>query len=432
MTILRTLRLLALVGCGSAFVARNDAIDVHSAPLPATGSDNRSTWKPKVHGESSAHAWDVSAIGSESRIRLEPTATDFDVSTPTAAASQGPQETTGIVDIGSAIGDLIITETDIAKPVPTVHWEDSASGWDDITSTVHVTVSSELAHFESSADPWGRTRDEDSPKPHSSRYIPVVVTDDPWTRSVRPPQVTRPGGPADRQPQVTTLPTRIITDFPPLAAVTYDGITMQPTLVTRRPTVAAPDGAMTTTAKIEFQVAVGSSTLKIGTPITVNNIVVILTTNAAGSTVLHAGDLATTLLEPTAGDVRTVAGEAPGRLSIMTSIVSGTTKYVLAGQTLAPGQPVTISGTPISIATDGDNTVLYVGNKTTTLSAGDDDLQIITDLDSVSAKTQGTGANSGTASADPTSTRSGSSQLRDVDTAFAYCVMGMAMIMFTA
>lgn len=415
-------------------------VEVRTEPFSTAVSDARSTWKPKVHGESSADEWDVSTIGSESRVRLEPTVTDFDITTPTATADQGPKESTEIIDIGTAIGDLI-TETDIERPPEkTVHWEETSPGWEDATSTVHressatywPMPSSELAHFESSAKGWERTQNQESSKPQSSRYIPVKVTDDPWTKNVKPPQVTGSGSPVGRQPQVTTIPSKIITDFPPPAAVTYDGITIQPTAVTRRPTVTAPDGAVTTIDKVEFQVAIGSSTLSVGTPITVNDVVVSLVTDTAGSTILHAGDLTTTLPEPTAGEVRTVAGDPLSRLSIMTSVISGTTKYVLAGQTLAPGQPVTIGDTPISIALDGDKTVLFVGERTTTLAATESDIQTITDLASVRVGTEGTSASSGSASAEPTSTRSGSSQSRNADAAFAYCAVGMAIFMVTA
>lgn len=342
-----------------------------------------------------------------------------------------------MIDIGTAIEDLMITESDVAKPIPTVHREDSASEWDSVTSTVYnehsaldwaTAVSSAQARFESSADLWKSTRNEDVSKPHNSRYSPVVVTDDPWTRNLMSSHVIDPS----RQSHVTTVSSKTITDYPPPAAVTYDGIIIQPTVVTRRPAVTAPDGAVTTTDRVELQAAIGSMTLKLGTPVTVNNIVVSLTTDAAGSTVLHAGDLTTTIPEPTAGEVRIVAGDTPGRLGIMTSIIGGTTKFFLAGQTLAPGQPVKISDTPISIALDGDNTILYVGDRKTTLSTAGADLQIITNLASVSVRVQGSGADDVAASAEPTSKKSRSSRSSNMDMAFPYCVISMAMFMFTA
>jgi len=420
----------------TAVTSEATSVDARTAPSSTAVFDSSSTWKHKVHGESTAQGWD-SSIGSGSKVRLKSAATNFDVVTHTTSAGRRQTTPAGIIDIGTAIEDLIITESNIAKPVPTVHWEDSASEWESVTSTVHnersaldwtTLVSSALARFESSADPWESTRDQDVSKPHSSRYIPVVVTDDPWTKNLRPSQVIDPS----RQSHGTKVSSKTITEYPPPAAVTYDGITIQPAVITRRPTVTAPDGAVTTTDKVEFQAAIGSSTLKIGTPITINNIVVSLTTDAVGSTVLHAGDLTTILPEPTAGEVRIVAEDTPGRLSIMTSIVGSTTKFVLAGQTLAPGQPVTIGGTSISIALDGDNTILYVGDRKTTLSTAGADLQIITDLASVSSREQGTGANSAAASAEPTSKRSRSSRSWNVEPAFAYCVMSMAMFVFRA
>jgi hypothetical protein len=59
----------------------------------------------------------------------------------------------------------------------------------------------------------------------------------------------------------------------------------------------------------------------------------------------------------------------PTGLQIATTVVQGTTMYVLAGQTLAPGQPVTVDGITMSINTSGGLTVLAVGTVTTTLNA---------------------------------------------------------------
>lgn len=387
------------------------------------------TWRPKVHGESSADGWDTTKAESNSRIRIDATATDFDVTVPTTTESRGPKDSGTIIDIGTVIQSLI---TSTAWAIPTVHFEDSASGWDDATSTVHHESSatswggttSEAAHWESSATGWDHTGHDDL-SPQSTRYKTVEVTDDPWTKDLRPSQTIAPAG-----PQVTNVPSKTITDFPPPPVITHDGVTVRPVVVTHKPTVTLPDGVVTTTDQVEFQVAIGSSTLSIGNPITINNVAFVVTTDAAGSTIMHAGDLTTTFPRPTAGEVRTVSGDTQERLSIVTAVVSGTTKYVLAGQTLAPGQPVTIGGTPISITTSGGETVLYVGDKTTTLPAAGD-IQTLTDWASISASTQGTAANTESASAVPTSKKSGCSNLRNFDTAFAYCFMGMTIFVFT-
>lgn len=403
-------------------------IDVLSEPVQT------STWKPKVHGESSADGWGTTTTGSNSKVRLEPTATVLDVTPPLTTTTSEPEASSEAVDIGSAIEDLITSHygSENAKPLPTVHWENSAPAWEVETLTVHressatswVVSSTLAAHFESSADGWAD--DQNQNKAQSSRYVPIDVTDNPWTRNVKTPQVTGAGTAVDRQPQVTTIPSRIITDFPAPPPVTYDGITIEPTAVTLRPTVTAQDGSLTTTDKVEFQVAIRSSMLSVGSPFTINDVVVSLTTDTAGSTVLHVGDLTTTLPKPTAGEVRTVAN--PGRISIATSVIGGTTKYLLAGQTLAPGQPVTIGDTPISVAVDGDRTVLVVGERTTTLAATDSDIQTITDWGTVSVSTQGTIATTGSADGEPTNSTSGSSQSTYVNAAFACYAICVAML----
>jgi hypothetical protein len=188
-----------------------------------------------------------------------------------------------------------------------------------------------------------------------------------------------------------------------------------------------PNGVLTTTEKVEFQITIGSSTLSIGTPITINDVVVGITTDAAGSTVFTAGDVTTTLPKPSGGEVRTIAVTTPQPLNIVTVAINGTTKYVLAGQTLAPGQPVTVGDTPISITTSDGKTVLYVGDKTATLAPDQSAIQTITDWASTSAGTQGSAVNSGSSAATPTSKKSGASQPKAVDAALACFGMGMAV-----
>ncbi|KAF2734189.1 hypothetical protein EJ04DRAFT_250906 [Polyplosphaeria fusca] len=100
--------------------------------------------------------------------------------------------------------------------------------------------------------------------------------------------------------------------------------------------------------------AVGSTVLAVGQPVTIDNTAYELTTNEAGSTVLIAGSSSTTLAAPT-------------DLSISTMIVSGITQYVIEGQTLFPGHPITIADTPISLTTSSGSTILAIGNMTTTL-----------------------------------------------------------------
>lgn len=389
------------------------------------------TWRPKVHGESSAYGWETSTTRSDSGVRVDATVSDFDLTTPTNVQSPASTVTTTPFDLGTIIPTLI---SKASRPwaLPTVHFEDSASGWDEPTSTVHYESSatgfeypSSIIHWESSATGWEQSGHRDS-SPETSRYKTVEVTDDPWTKNLKPPQTAVPA-------QVTNVPSKIVTDYPAPPVITHDGVTVRPVAITRQTTVTLPDGLVTTTGQVGFQVAVGLSTLSMGKPVTIDNVVFEVTTDAAGSTVLHAGDLKTTLPRPTAGDVRTVADDTPGRLSIATSVVGGATVYVLAGQTLAPGQPVTIGSTPISITTSGGQTVLYVGDRTTTLPAAGD-IQTLTDwatISATSAATRGTAASTEPASAVPTSKKSGSSAARRVDAALACLYTGITMFAFT-
>ncbi|KAJ4378906.1 hypothetical protein N0V86_005782 [Didymella sp. IMI 355093] len=222
---------------------------------------------------------------------------------------------------------------------------------------------------------------------------------------------------------------KTITEIPPPPAITHDGVTIRPIAVTRQTTVSLSDGLITTNGQVEFEVAVGSLTLSMGNPVTIDNVVFDVTTDTAGSTVLHAGDLTTTLPQPTAGEVRTITEDTHERLSIATAVISGTTKYIFAGQTLAPGQPVTIGGTPISITTSGGGTVLYVGDRTTTLPAAGD-MQTLTDWATISAGTWGTAAYTQPVSAVPTSKKSDSAATRKLDAALVYLFMGITIFAF--
>ncbi|KAF3053706.1 hypothetical protein E8E11_011553 [Didymella keratinophila] len=408
---------------------------LNSTSETAAATTVTATWRPKVHGESSAYGWDTSTAGSDSRVRVDATASDFDLTTPTSVPSHEPIVSTSPIDIGTIIQTLIppFSTASRAWAIPTVHFEDSASGWDEPTSTVHYESSatgfegpsSELAHWESSATGWEQTGHRDLSS-ETSRYRTIEVTDDPWTKNLQPSQTAAPA-------QVTSAPSKTITDYPPPPAITHNGVTVRPIAVTRQATVTLSDGSVTTTGQVKFQVAIGSSTLKIGNPVTINNVVFDVTTDAAGSIVLHAGDLTTTLPRPTAGEVRTVADDTPARLNIATSVTSGTTLYVFAGQTLAPGQPVTIGDTPISITTSGGQTVLYVGDRTTTLPAAGD-IQTLSDwttISTISAGTQGTAASTEAASAVPTSKKSGSSAARKLNAALIYFVVSITTFVFT-
>jgi hypothetical protein len=388
-------------------------------------------WKPKVHGERSAYGWETSTIGTNSRVRIDATVNDLDLTMPTTIESHVSTASITPIDIGVIIQTLISTAASREWAIPTVHFEDSASGWDDVTSTVHAESSatswegttSEAVHWESSASGWEQTGRQDL-SPQSTRYRTVEVTNDPWTKDLRPSQTIPPAG-----PQITSVPSKTITEFPPPPAITHDGVTIRPIAVTRQTTVTLSDGLITMNEQVEFEVAVGSLTLSMGNPVTTNNVIFEVTTDTAGSTVLHAGDLTTTLPQPTAGEARTITDDTQEQLSIATAVISGTTKYILAGQTLAPGQPVTIGGTPISITTSGGGTVLYVGDRTTTLSAAGD-MQTLTDWATISAGTRGTAAYTQPVSAVPTSKKSDSAATRRLDASLIYFLKGITIFAF--
>ncbi|ORY02202.1 hypothetical protein BCR34DRAFT_88559 [Clohesyomyces aquaticus] len=111
----------------------------------------------------------------------------------------------------------------------------------------------------------------------------------------------------------------------------------------------------------DFQYTYSSQTLAPGHPITIDGIAVSLTTDSSGSTVVIIGSSSTTLADI---EQMTLAND----LLVSTTIVSGTTEYLIDSQTLYPGHPVTIRGVPISIITTPDATMLVIGNLTTSIS----------------------------------------------------------------
>ncbi|PSN68203.1 hypothetical protein BS50DRAFT_359148 [Corynespora cassiicola Philippines] len=118
-------------------------------------------------------------------------------------------------------------------------------------------------------------------------------------------------------------------------------------------TVATPEAN-------HYDYAIGSSILGIDRPITVDGTVISLATDTGGATLLIAGTSTSTLPPPAE------VTPAP-RVEISTSVVSGTTLYIIDGQTLAPQHPITLDGTAISISTSAGGTVLVIGDMTTTV-----------------------------------------------------------------
>jgi hypothetical protein len=125
------------------------------------------------------------------------------------------------------------------------------------------------------------------------------------------------------------------------------------------------NGIPATAIANEYKYVIGSSTLSFGQPTTIDGTVVALTTDLSGSTVLINGDITTTIPALVPAPTLTLADTILDDLS--TIVVSGTTKYLLNSQTLAPDHPITVDGTVILISTNSGTTVLMVGDKTTTL-----------------------------------------------------------------
>ncbi|KAH6234979.1 hypothetical protein HBI42_021150 [Parastagonospora nodorum] len=262
----------------------------------------------------------------------------------TTVGRDGPVATTTLLpppDIGSIIQSFLTTALP-AIPVPTVHFEQSASGWTAASPRPGAPSSAAGPHFEVSTGSFGH---------------PTVRQGDDG------PQVTR-GGPGATVPPYVPIP--VVTPPP---AITQGGLIFQPVPVTSV-RVTTIDGKPTTIdAIVNYEVVVGSTTLAVGSPMTINNIVVALSINPSGSTVLVAGDQTTTLPSPTRATPGAQASGGLQAVSISTTVIQGTTQYILAGQTLAPGQAVTVGDIPISIGTSGGSTVLVMGDKTTTLAS---------------------------------------------------------------
>jgi hypothetical protein len=235
-------------------------------------------------------------------------------------------------------------------PVPSIHLEKSEDGWQEASQSLVIQTGGQHAPMiEVTANGWAIP---------TAAVVPPSYT----------PQVSSPMGwatPLVSSPQVVFLP-----QVTPPPAITQGGITLRPVPVTSV-RVTTVDGKPTTVeALINYRYVAGSVTLQDGKPMTINNIVVALSINSAGSTVLVAGDQTTTMPPPDRGNQ---AGQTTGTSSavtISTTVIEGTTKYVLAGQTLAPGQAITVGGIPISIGTRDGSTVLVMGGSTTTFAGG--------------------------------------------------------------
>ncbi|KAF3000820.1 hypothetical protein E8E13_006600 [Curvularia kusanoi] len=460
MAVACALYLLALSGWGSASLIRKypHAEDSVSGSDEVLSSPSTLSVYTGATQAASPNSYEASTAGSQtsqkppsnSKVHVESSVAGLETLYPTTTAARDTPVSGSTVDIGTIIVTLLPPTFSGTYAAPTVHTEITRSGLETtqgppviVTSRKSETVASEIGHFEITRTGWGsqyqpgppptRTLEYQQPPTQNPQNPPSTQTPQygpgkPGPKDPQPTQQPEPEPKGD-QPPVTTAPGRLVTEYPPPPALTHDGITVQPTAVTQKSTLTLPGGAVTTTEQVEFQLAVGSSTLSIGTPITINNVAITLTTNSAGSTVLQAGDTTTTLPAPTPGVVRTVAADTPGRLNIVTAVIDGTTKYIFQGQTLAPGQPVTIGNLPISIATGAGNTVLFVGDKSTTLPAGGSNIKTLAGSPSSTVGVQGTGTNTDSAGATSTATKkSGSSLTRRADGILAYLILGIGLM----
>lgn len=266
------------------------------------------------------------------QLRPHPEATQTDgfgtiPTTITSIGRDGPK-TTPPPDIGSVIGSYLVSKTLTAAPsgIPAIHTEKSESGWEVVTQSRTTLVPANGPHWEISTDGFGQ------PTAH---------------------QVPGPG-----TIQVTRYTPRPTVNPPP--AVTQGPVTFTPVAVTSV-RVATIDGKPTTLeSTVNYQYVVGTATIPINSPTMINNVPVAISIDASGATVFVAGSQTTTLPP---------APQAAQAISISTTVVDGTTKYVIGGQTLAPNQAITVGDVPISIGANGHSTVLVMGDLTTTFSA---------------------------------------------------------------
>jgi hypothetical protein len=259
----------------------------------------------------------------------------FDATTTAPVRSE---HTTAPPDIGSIIQSFL--GTTVIPAVPSVHFERSEDGWEVVVPSptrVHGP------HMEISTDGFDQPTHA-APAPNNQPQI----TDEPVTS----------------QPYVP-VPVPAVTPPP---AITQGGVTLHPVPVTSV-RVTTVDGRPTTVdATVNYRYVVGSATLTPGSaPTTINNVVVALSLDPAGQTVLVADDLTTTL--PAPAPARAAQASTAQNVQIATTLVDGTTQYIVAGQTLAPGVAITVGTVPISIGTAGASTVLVMGDMTTTLPA---------------------------------------------------------------
>ncbi|KAF2031585.1 hypothetical protein EK21DRAFT_110714 [Setomelanomma holmii] len=319
---MRYLHAQQMLGCISSI----SAFAIRDAPLNLT---TIAPWEPiqTVPTGTSSHP---SALFKP---HLESKADGFD-GLPTATINRNIVTTTPTVpDIGSLIQSYLSATIVISSAAGAPHLEQSQSGWGDAT------------------------QDESTPTPifHPPHLeAPADDSDGVITPPVYSARLTTPA--AEAQPIVTPPP-----------VITKGGLTLQPEPVTSASVVTVDGKATTIAGVVGYRYVVGSATLAIGATTTVNNVIIALSLDSTGNTILVADGQTTTVAPAAQYTQLALATHGPQGIVVSTTVIDGTTKYVLAGQTLAPGQAVTVGTVPISIGTAGSSTVLVLGDVTTTL-----------------------------------------------------------------
>jgi hypothetical protein len=288
---------------------------------------------------------------------------------PTASPSMKAE------DIASVVWTLVSgdwpSETESNDP-QRVHEEATEGGFEEPTLTEGVVQTTGAAQTEATAQTGATAQTEATTQTavmSQNIWTPTVVTNNgqvftplPTANIILEGQTLTPGGETATIGEGDSATKVHLDESGAPIVVIGDSTSTAP--IPSTPSQVFNIGDLTATPQTAaFQFLVASSTLAIGQSVTLSGTIIALTTNAAGATVLVAG-ASTTTLAPSAQTM-----PIPDALQVATTVVDGTTQYLIDSQTLAPGRPVTVDGKPISISMMGSVTVLMVGDKTTTLGS---------------------------------------------------------------
>ncbi|KAF2865642.1 hypothetical protein BDV95DRAFT_612516 [Massariosphaeria phaeospora] len=430
-TSLRVYWLALSVGKAVAFAIKEDAaVGNSTTPAEATTTREQPLFKP--HPELSATGFEppTEATTARDRPQFRPhgelSATGFEqpVTTPLANVHQSPNNAPD--DVGSIIASIIHSEA------PAVHFESTATGFEQQPRIQGIPTGnsnewpteSAGQRIEVTTRGWATDKPvtEAAPVITPPPALPPVVTHN--SRTLRPipatsvviaGQTLTPGGETvtigegesavEVHLDPSGLPVVVVggqtsTHQFPQASTVIEGQTLTlggPPITIGSgwsvstisindagETLAVVQGATTTlsgpspqtftvgdvvaTAEAsQYNYIIDSSTLAVNQAVTIDGVAYALTTDSSGSTLLIAGDTTRTL--PAFAQTNQMTVE-PLPFAVSTSVIDGTTNYIIGSQTLAPGHPITMNGTEISITTTSGVVVLVVGDMTTTVSDG--------------------------------------------------------------